>query len=51
MKRTDFERSLSFSAKSVCDGRNLLTQMKSLCDEIAYGGEKDGFNFIKAARL
>ena len=55
-KKTILTNSL-FSIKSVLtDGINLLTQTKSLCDEIAFGGQKtdlisskpQGFDFIQA---
>ena len=40
-----------FSSKSVLRRDKSAMQMKSLRDEIAFGGYKDGFNFIEAVRL
>ena len=37
-----------FSTKSVLRRDKSASQMKSLRDEIAFGGYKDGFNFFEA---
>ena len=41
-------QSMDFQLNPSCDGRNPPSWMKSaIADEIAFGGYKDGFNFIR----